>query len=145
MPAIAETEEAVVTNEESKEATHGNERGRGGRGGHGGRGRGWRGNGDFVRGEGRGRGGRGGYRNNREDADGFIEETGEKPVRRGRGFFRGERGDRGDRGGNRGDDRGNYRGQRDSARGGARPKDEGTTMPAQKTAEAQPQQPANKE
>lgn len=73
------------------------------------------------------RGGRRPYNNNRgprEDADGFIQETGEKKERPFRGRGGGNRGERG---------RGNFRGQRDSARGGQRPKDEGTTQPATPT------------
>lgn len=85
------------------------------RGGRGGR-RGDRGDRRGRRGDGRGYRGnnRGGYRPNKEDEDGFVTETGEKPKprrgnfrgnRRGeRGEFRGGRGDRGDRGDRRGGD-----------------------------------------
>jgi len=78
---------------------------RGGRGGRGGRrgdgerrGRGGRGGRGGDRGNNRGRGG---YRGPREDEDGFVVETGEKPKPR-RGNFRGQRGDRGDFRGGRG-------------------------------------------
>jgi hypothetical protein len=137
-PAVTVAAEAPVVVEESKEAVvvadetsaelgekqEGGDR-RGGRGDYRGR-----------RGDGRGRGeyrGRGGHnRAPREDEDGFIVETGEKPKPRrdnrgrGRGDFRG-----GDRRGGRGEFRGERGGERGDRRGGNRPKTEGTTQPAE--------------
>lgn len=92
------------------------------------RGRGeYRGRGE-RRGRGEYRGNRDNYRKNpREDEDGFIVETGEKPKprrdNRGRGGYRGERGE--------------YRGSRGDRRGGNRPRTEGTTQPAEQQQQSQ--------
>lgn len=105
-----------------------------------------RGRGDYRgrRGDGRGRGGYGGRGGNvrapREDEDGFITETGDKPKPRrgnggrGRGEYRGDR--RGGRGEFRGE-RGGERGERGDRRGGNRPKTEGTTQPAEQQQQSQ--------
>lgn len=115
--AVEEKKESIATEvvEEAKdgEAQQNNNNNRGNR-----RGRGERG---------RGRGNYRGNRNGREDADGFIEQTGEERRQR-RGNYRGR------------GDRGNNRGNRDSARGGARPKDEASTQPTPAPVQQQQEQ-----
>lgn len=88
--------------------------------------------------------GRGGYRGRggqnrgpREDEDGFIVETGEKPKPRRDNRGRGRGDYRGDRRGGRGEYRGERGGERVDRRGGNRPKTEGTTQPAEQQQQSQ--------